>query len=670
MTALKLSAAPTRGGLAVVAGILVLAGFAGLGLASAGFSTHLPADLWLKAALAPDDADVRQILVHYSLLPRLATAVLAGAALGLAGALLQQVLANPLASPTTLGIEAGARLALAVATLWAPGPLGFGREAVALAGGGAALAVVLLLSMRGGLRPVAVLLAGLLVGLYAGSAAAVLTLLNEQWLVSLFVWGGGSLAQQDWAVVATLAPRLAFAAVAAALLVRPLALLGLGEAAAKGLGLPVAAVRLACLALAVALSTTVVSLVGVIAFVGLVAPALAGLMGARSVGSRLLAAPAVGAGLLVATDLVVQQISGAYGELLPTGAVTALFGAPALVVLVARRGLAEAPARGEPGLAAAAAWPWRRVAFIVAILTAVLALALLVGRDAEGWRISLGEGLADALPWRWPRTIAALAAGAMLAAAGIVLQRLTGNPMAAPEMVGVSAGAAGGMVAAFLFLPEVGRLVPLAAAAAGALLALLLVVAVAGRGRLPPDRMLLAGIALGALADAVVAVLMAEGDPKAMALFAWSTGSTYRVDAPAALVTAGAAMMLVAAAPFAGRWLAILPLGGDPARALGVPVGPARLLLLVLTALLTAAATLVVGPISFVGLMAPHLARGLGLVRPAAELAGAVTIGAAVMVAADWLGRIVVFPFEIPAGLAATLIGGPWLVALLARRPR
>lgn len=671
MTALRLGATPVRGGLAVVAGLLVLAGLAGLGLASAGLSTHLPAELWLQAALAPDDADVRQLLVHYSLLPRLATALLAGAALGLSGAVLQRVLANPLASPTTLGIEAGARLALAVATLWWPGLLGLGREAVALAGGGAAVAVVLLLSLRAGLKPVAVLLAGLLVALYAGSAAAALTLLNEQWLVSLFIWGGGSLAQQDWSVAGALGPRLALAGAAAALLARPLALLGLGEDTARGLGVPVAAVRLAALALAVALATSVVSLVGVVAFVGLVAPALAGLLGARGVGARLLAAPAVGAVLLAVTDLVVQRLSGAYGELLPTGAVTAVFGAPVLLAFLLRRGLPAEPAGDGRGLAAAAAGrPWWTVAVLAVALAGLAALALLAGPDAHGWRISLGEGLADLLPWRWPRTLAAASAGAMLAAAGVVLQRLTGNPMAGPEMVGVGAGAAGGMIFAFLVLADAGRLATLAAASAGALLALVVVVALAGRGRLPPDRMLLVGVALGALADAVVAVLMAGGDPKAMALFAWSTGSTYRVDAPAALATALVAGLLLAAAPVGGRWLAILPLGGDPARALGVPLVAARLLLLVLSALLTAAATLVVGPLSFVGLMGPHLARGLGLVRPGAELAGAVVIGAAVMVAADWLGRTVVFPFEIPAGLAATLIGGPWLVLLLARRRR
>jgi ABC-type Fe3+-siderophore transport system permease subunit len=648
---------------------LVVVVLAGAGLAAAGLTTHLPAGQWLPAALSPDDADVRQLLVHYSLLPRLAVAILAGAALGLSGALLQEVLANPLASPTTVGIEAGARLALAVATLFAPGLLGAGREAVALAGGAAAIMVVLGLAARARLHPEAVALAGLLVGLYAGSAAATLTLLNEQWLVSLFVWGGGSLVQQDWSAVAALGPRLVAAGLAAALVARPLAILGLGDEAARSLGLPVAGIRLAGIALAVFLATSVVSLVGVIAFVGLIAPALARLLGARTIAARLVAAATAGAALLTLTDLIAQQLSAYAGELLPTGALTAVLGAPTLFVLVARSRMPAAPPPEPMRTLAPAPRPWLRVALIGAALLGLLGVALLVGPGADGWHASLADA-AGVLPWRWPRTLAAMTAGAMLAAAGTVLQRLTGNPMAAPEMVGASAGAAGGLIVAFLLLPGAGRLAVFAVAVTGAAAALAAVLALAGRGRLPPDRILLAGIALGALVDAVVAVVMAGGDPRAMALFAWSTGSTYRADAPVAVGVAAVAALLLAALPLTRRWLALLPLGAAAARALGLPLAAARLALLGLTAALTAAATLVVGPISFVGLMAPHLARGAGLRRPGTELAGAVAIGAAVMVGADWLGRTVVFPFEIPAGLAATLIGGPLLVALLAGRRR
>ena len=93
-----------------------------------------------------------------------------------------------------------------------------------------------------------------------------------------------------------------------------------------------------------------------------------------------------------------------------------------------------------------------------------------------------------------------------------------------------------------------------------------------------------------------------------------------------------------------------------------------RFALLLLAAMSTAAATVIVGPLSFVGLIAPHIARFSGARRPVPQLYLAATLGALLMVTADWLGRQIVFPQEIATGLVATLLGGPWLVALVMLR--
>jgi ferric hydroxamate transport system permease protein len=114
------------------------------------------------------------------------------------------------------------------------------------------------------------------------------------------------------------------------------------------------------------------------------------------------------------------------------------------------------------------------------------------------------------------------------------------------------------------------------------------------------------------------------------------------------------------------RWLDILPLGAATSRSLGIGLNRARLLLLVV-ALLTACATLVVGPLSFVGLLAPHMARLLGLSRARQHLLGAALVGMLLMVLADWVGRQVIFPYEVPAGLVASLIGGAYFMWGLRR---
>ncbi len=132
-----------------------------------------------NAVWSPDLTDVRQLAVHYSLLPRAAISLLCGASLALAGVLFQQVMRNPLASPTTLGASAGASLALTVVTTFMPGILLAGREAVALSGAAAAVIVVFILAARQALSPLAVTLAGMVVALYAGSAAALLQLIRN-----------------------------------------------------------------------------------------------------------------------------------------------------------------------------------------------------------------------------------------------------------------------------------------------------------------------------------------------------------------------------------------------------------------------------------------------------------------------------------------------------------
>ncbi|WFP62909.1 Fe(3+)-hydroxamate ABC transporter permease FhuB [Mesorhizobium sp. WSM4904] len=631
-------------------------------------AVQLPSPLWFDAAFTPDIDDMRQVLVHYAFLPRLAVSLLCGAALGLAGTVLQQVLRNPLASPETVGVSAGAYLALILATLFAPALLALGREWVALAGAFAAMAAVLALSWHKGLSPLSVVLAGLVVSLYAGAIGAALVVLNREWLAGLFIWGAGSLGQQDWVTTLWLLPRLGAAALAIGLMTRPLTLLGLDDEGARNLGVPLGIYRFAGLAAAVMLIAFVVAAVGVIGFVGLAAAALARIGGARRFGQRLVMAPLLGAALLWAADQAVQLATGPQGDLLPTGAVTALLGAPLLLWLLPRLSLgAELPV-----LAAERLPRIRRPGIVLAViglaLLVLVGLALFFGPGPDGWSFASGDQLQPLLSWRWPRVLAALSAGAMLALAGLMMQRLTGNPMASPEVLGISAGAALGMMVAMFSVSVPGRPLQTAAAAIGAFATLIAVLAIGRRAAYAPERLLLAGAALTALFDALILVLTATGDPRAMLLINWLTGSTYGVDQGSAVLTASIALCLLLTAPLFARWLDMLPLGAPALRSLGVDVASSRLLVLLMVAVLTAASTLIVGPLTFIGLMAPHLARRLGLVRAVPQAAGAVFAGALIMVSADWIGRTSIFPRQIPAGLVATLIGGPVLMWLLRCR--
>lgn len=629
---------------------------------------QLPAGLWWRALFHPEPGRMDELMAHYALFPRFAVALLVGGALGLAGAILQQVLRNPLAEPATLGISAGAHLSLAVATLWFPGILALGRDWVALGGAGLAAAALLALSWRKGLSPVTVVLAGLVLSLYAGSLSGVMVLFNHDLLIGLFLWGAGYLDQQDWSAVVFLVPRLAVLALAAALALRPLVLLGLGEEGARGLGLSVVGARVAGLLIAVALTALTVASVGVISFVGLAAPAIVGMAGARRLGQRMLWSGLCGAALLWATDSLVLLAPVTYREF-PTGAVTAVLGVPMLLWLLPRL-RSTAP----PVLTAAPAS--RRTARPGAILLALalslpLALWIVVafGPGPQGWEWSVGADLTALEPWRLPRALAALSGGAMLALAGAILQRTIGNPLAAPEILGVSSGAILGVIALmFSTAAAPDRGAQILAGGVGAALVLAVMLALGRKDGFSPDRLLLAGIATSSVSGVVVAVLMASQDPRLQTLMTWLSGSTYAVGWTDGLVALILSLLAVAAIPALARWLDLLPLGGGVAAALGVGPALSRSVLFSVSALLTAAATLIVGPMSFVGLMGPHLARMLGLRRAAGHLAGSAALGGLVMLAADWLGRGVIFPYQIPAGLLASVIGGPFLLLLLGRR--
>ncbi|PLZ04023.1 Fe(3+)-hydroxamate ABC transporter permease FhuB [Burkholderia sp. WAC0059] len=660
---------PARLPTALAAAVLAAAFVTALALSAARLEAIAPPSLWWQALRAPDPGNVRQIVVHDVWLPRIVVAWLAGATLGLAGTIFQQVLRNPLAEPMTLGVSAGAKLALTLAALWAPAAFASVPQTISLAGALAAAVTVFGLAWRTGLAPVAVAVAGLVVTLWCGSVGVALQLLHAPYLRGLFIWGGGSLVQEDWRNVAALAPRFAAGCAIAWLLLRPMTLLGLDDANARSLGLALRRLRLAALALAVMLSAAVVSAVGVIGFVGLAAPALAQLAGARRLSHRLLLAPPCGALLLWLTDQAVQPVSNALGELIPAGAASALFGAPLMLFLLARMRRVQPPAPAATSHAppASHASVRRRCLLLTLVSIATIALALDFGRGVHGWHFSSVAELSRVAIWRAPREFAALAAGIMLAVAGTLMQRLTGNPLASPEVLGVSAGAALGLIALVLGVADAGHGARLAATTAGALAALAAILGFARRSGFAPQRVLLAGIAIDALFQAVVAVVIAGGGERATTLLAWLAGSTYPVTPTDAALALALCAVLCALTPLAGRTLPILSLGDASARALGMRTHRARGALLCLIALHTAAATLIVGPLSFVGLTAPHFARLAGARRPLEQILLAAPIGALSIVAADWLGRTLLMPRELPAGLVATLFGTPWLMWLLAR---
>jgi iron complex transport system permease protein len=632
-------------------------------------SIALPRGQWGQAISVPDIDNIQQMIFHYSLLPRLAISLLVGAGLGLVGVLFQQVLRNPLAEPTTLGVATGAQLGITITTLWAlPGALT--SQFAALAGACIVGALVFGVAWGKRLSPVTLILAGLVVSLYCGAINQLLVLFHHDELQSMFLWSTGTLTQTDWSIVQRLWPQLLGGVLLTLLLLRPLTLMGLDDGVARNLGLALSLARLGALTLAIVISALLVNAVGIIGFIGLFAPLLAKMLGARRLLARLILAPLIGALILWLSDQIILWLARVWMEV-STGSITALIGAPLLLWLLPRLRSMSAPAMDAGDKIHAERQHILRFSVAgVGVLILVCWLALSLGRDASGWHWASGTLLNELAQWRWPRISSALIAGVMLAVAGCIIQRLTGNPMASPEVLGISSGAAFGVVLMLFFVPgdAFGWLMP--AGSLGAAVTLFIIMIAAGRGGFSPHRMLLAGMALSTAFTMLLMMLQASGDPRMAQILTWISGSTYNATGAQVVHSGVAMLLLLAVTPLCRRWMTILPLGGETARAVGVALTPARVGLLLLAACLTAVATMTIGPLSFIGLMAPHIARMMGFRRTMPFIVMSALTGGMMLVIADWLGRMVLFPYQIPAGLLSTFIGAPYFIYLLRKQSR
>ncbi|QUX94655.1 Fe(3+)-hydroxamate ABC transporter permease FhuB [Marinomonas sp. CT5] len=602
--------------------------------------------------------------------PRLFTTLLCGAALAVAGLLMQQVLRNPIASPSTLGIASGASFSLMLATIYTPWLIELSHSLVALAGGLITMGLVFALSWRRALSPTIVVISGLVINLYFSAFSTVLLMLNQEKLSGLMIWGAGSLVQTGWDNVHYLLPRILIAVIIAFIFLKPLRLLELTESGAKSLGVSLAKLRFVCLGLAVLLTSWVVASVGIIGFIGLAAPAITRLAGIRRLAPRLISSMIIGALLLTLADLLVQQLPGVMAMAIQTGAATAALGAPLMLWL-----LPKLPIRSQTQVETVLTRHTNQIKRLnkSAILwtCGVLMIGLFIFSSVSiqnnGWQWLLLNGDWSMLEWRLPRLTTALLAGAMLAVAGTIIQRLSGNPMASPEVIGISSGTAIGLIVtlyAGLASSTMGLYV---GGLLGALTTMGLIILLNRKSGFQPERVLLTGVAITALMNAIQSLILAGGDPRSYEFLAWLAGSTYYVTAstlfPLVIITAALTSITFGLS----KWLDILPLGQATASSLGLRTAASRLTLLLLAACLTVSATLVVGPLSFVGLMAPHLARLFGFSRAKEHLIAAALVGSFLMLLSDWLGRQWLYPQEIPAGMVASIIGGLYLMWGLRR---
>ncbi|MBM0125148.1 iron ABC transporter permease [Pimelobacter simplex] len=630
-------------------------------------------------------ADAGDVLIG-SRVPRLAAGIAVGFALGVAGALFQSLARNALASPDTLAVTGGAYLAVTVVAafgvtvpIWASGLTAF-------VGGSLAAFLVLGLAGGAGTATTRLVLAGSAVALALQAATSTLLILFEEETTSLFAWGSGSLSQLGLRAFQQAAPVVVVCTLAALLLARRLDLLGLGDDSAAVLGVPVRSTRAAGTVLAVLLTAASVTLAGPIGFVGLFAPVIVRLTGrvVPALNRHAVLIPAAGltgAVVVVLADALVRAAIGADEAIsIPTGITTTLVGAVVMIVL-ARRGRDSGPTR-QP--AAARVRVGTRLRFVVVlglVVTAAAAVTLLGLLAGDTWLkagdLSLwinGEAaplIQFALDERAPRVAAAVLGGAALALSGALVQATCRNPLAEPGILGITGGAGVGAVVVVTgagVSQAASNSAILVGAVVGALVSFALVYGLSWRHGLNADRLLLIGIGTWYGAAALTTFLLVRSNPwDTPRIYTWMSGTTYGRTFEQVLPVAVVLTLALPLAWLVRRELDLLALDEDTPRLVGVRLETVRLVVLLTAALLAATSVAAVGVVGFVGLVAPHLARALVGGRHARSVPVAVLVGAVLLGLADLVGRTVIAPAQIPAGLVVALIGAPYFVYLLAR---
>ncbi|MGG5157740.1 Fe(3+) dicitrate ABC transporter permease subunit FecD [Citrobacter portucalensis] len=311
------------------------------------------------------------------------------------------------------------------------------------------------------------------------------------------------------------------------------------------------------------------------------------------------------------------------------------------------------------------------VILIALTLAGFSVLSLQMGVIAVPWRALLTDWQTGReyhyvlTAYRLPRLLLALLVGAALAVAGVLVQGIVRNPLASPDILGVNHAASLASVGALLLLPSLPVIALPLLAFAGGITGLILLRMLANTSQ--PMKLALTGVALSACWASLTDYLMLSHPQDVNSALLWLTGSLWGRDWSFVKI---AAPLLILFLPLSLRFcrdLDLLALGDARATTLGVSVPRIRIQALLLAVAMTSTGVAVCGPISFIGLVVPHMVRSITSGRHRWLLPVSAMTGALLLVVADLLARIIHPPLELPAGVLTAIIGAPWFVWLLVR---
>ena len=596
-----------------------------------------------RALLPGHTPTLPEALVQNLRLPRSLVAVLIGASLALAGTLLQTLTHNPMASPSLLGINSGAALAMALTSALSPTPIaGYSLSFIAACGGG--VSWLLVMTAGGGFRHThdrnKLILAGIALSAFCMGLTRITLLLAEDHAYGIFYWLAGGVSHARWQDVWQLLPVVVTAVPVVLLLANPYAGSEPDEATFGHQYVSAA-------------SGWCVRQRGRSGGVYRSAGATSGALLGRLRSAQRTASEHAAGGHADAAGRCTRTRAG-----LPRRS--------------ARR--RSAGADWQPLLCLACEEARMKIALVIFITLALAGCALLslhMGVIPVPWRALLTDWQAGRehyyvlMEYRLPRLLLALFVGAALAVAGVLIQGIVRNPLASPDILGVNHAASLASVGALLLMPSLPVMVLPLLAFAGGMAGLILLKMLAKTHQ--PMKLALTGVALSACWASLTDYLMLSRPQDVNNALLWLTGSLWGRDWSFVKIAIPLMILFLPLSLSFCRDLDLLALGDARATTLGVSVPHTRFWALLLAVAMTSTGVAACGPISFIGLVVPHMMRSITGGRHRRLLPVSALTGALLLVVADLLARIIHPPLELPVGVLTAIIGAPWFVWLLVR---
>ncbi|MFZ0370986.1 MAG: iron ABC transporter permease [Halobacillus sp.] len=640
-------------------------------------NVSIPVGTVVDALFNPQDT-IKHHTVRILRMPRAVMGILAGGALAVSGVILQTVTKNPLSSASTLGIHSGTYFAVVLTTIFFPFIMFANGIVTAFLGGILTFAAVYLLSGAGNATPVRMVLAGMIVTFLFSSLTSVLQIFYENETQGLFLWGSGTLIQNNWDGVQFSLPIIAAGMLTAFIFSKKLDTLTLGDDVATALGQNVRVVKLITILAAVLLTSVTVSVVGPIGFVGLVAPHIIKLIGYRSHIPLVIGSFLWGGNVLLLADILARIIDPSFSEL-PVGAITALIGSPWLIWLVMR--MKQSSGSGDTGTIMAGSGAVNlSLRKLLPMLGAVIVLTILISMSSGNYGFeplvawdaffgSSNEFIRNfILNLRLPRALVAVFSGVILAVSGLIFQGVLRNPLADPSVIGITSGAGVGALMTMYVFSVSAVWIPVGAMI-GAFVFFLIVMGLGAKAEFQPTILALLGIGMSAFGSAIIQILVVQADLGVASALTWLSGTTYAKGWSQLLqYLLWPVILFIPLLVFYIKTLDVLSLGDDTAKGLGLRVRSVRFQMAMIATLLAACSVAAVGSIGFVGLIAPHVARLLVGSANQKLLPVTMLLGGLLLLVADLFSRTLLAPNEIPSGILVALIGAPYFLWLMKKR--